>query len=52
MTTWEIIDDESVIYSGFSEEETTSLFRNLAEGTDSYEWTGDLKLTEVHDLTR
>lgn len=44
---WEIIDDKGVIYSGYTEEETLEIFMN----TD-FDWEGDLKLVEVHAITR
>lgn len=42
-TKWEVIDDNGVIYSGFSEEETIALFEEA-----DFDWDGDLKLIEVH----
>ena len=44
---WEIIDDKGVIYSGYTEEETLEFFIN-----PDFEWEGDLKLVEVHGITR
>ena len=42
-TTWEIIDDNGVIYSGYTEEETRQMFEDA-----DFDWCGDLKLIEVH----
>lgn len=43
-TEWEIIDDNGVIFSGYSEEETRALFEEI-----DIDWDGDLKLIEVHE---
>lgn len=44
-TEWEIIDDNGVIFSGYTEEETRALFEEF----DGDDWDGDLKLIEVHE---
>ena len=44
--TWEIIDDEGVIYSG-SQEEMEEIF---SDWPDDIETAGDTKLVEVHGV--
>lgn len=56
---WEIIDDNGTIHSGSEEEmrhafavmESTELYPDEQEEW-SYEWSGDLRLIEVHATTR
>lgn len=44
---WEIIDDNGVIYSGYTEEETRQIFEEV-----NFDWDGDLKFIEVHAVRR
>ncbi len=49
---WEVIDDKGIIYSG-TEEEMESMFENIIEDNpEDLEWTGDLRLIEVHNCFR
>lgn len=57
---WEIIDDNGTIHSG-SEEEMTHAFAVMSSpelySTDDinkweYEWSGDLRLIEVHAIAK
>jgi hypothetical protein len=46
---WEIIDDKGTVYSG-DEDEMKSLFEEIIMGKVKEEWTGDLRLIQVHDI--
>ena len=49
---WEITDDHGVVYSG-SEHHIRYIWAKLHERDDEFEnveWTGDLKLVEVHEV--
>ena len=48
---WEIIDDEGVVYSG-TQEEMERVFNRIVNGQIECDWTGDLKLIEIHNITR
>ncbi len=49
---FEIIDDNGVIYSGYTEDETRDIFQSIIEGDEEWiledELHGDVKLIEVH----
>ena len=49
---FEIIDDNGVIYSGFTKEQTFGIFGAIVKGDKKFmpenRWKGDLKLIEVH----
>ena len=47
---WEIVDNNGTIYSG-SEEEMKDQWQDMVE-TNNYDWEGDLKLIEVHQVVR
>jgi len=49
MNQWEIVDDKGVLHSG-PEDEMISKWEELTEGETEEEWTGDLKLVEVHGI--
>lgn len=49
---WEIIDNKGVIYSG-TENEMTDLFHDIMHGGPAAplkQWTGDLKLIQIHAI--
>jgi|GEM_PF-1625951 len=49
---WEIIDDNGTIYSG-TQNEMEDLFSDIVNGGRAaplVNWTGDLKLVEIHDV--
>jgi hypothetical protein len=46
---WEITDSNGTIYSG-SEDEMISLFQQIKNGEIEEDWTGDLRLVQVHDI--
>jgi len=48
---WEIIDDEGVIYSG-NEEEVRAYWDKMNSEENEDEWSGDLKLIEIHERTK
>ena len=53
---FEIIDDNGVIYSGHTEEETYIIFQGMVGGDEQWVpengWQGDLKLIQVHFVYR
>ena len=54
-TTWEIIDDNGVIYAGYPEPITRMIYQKIVDREGEYkiiEWDGDLKLIEVHAIYR
>lgn len=52
---WEIIDDQGTIYSG-TEDEMRNIFEEIMESGlfdgEKIKWHGDLKLIEIHSITR
>lgn len=50
---WRIIDANSAIFSG-SENEMKDMFFTIVYGgnPDNIEWTGDIELIQVHDISR
>jgi hypothetical protein len=46
---WEITDNNGTIYSG-NEDEMITLFQQIKNGETEEEWTGDLRLVQVHDI--
>jgi len=51
MNQWEIIDARCRIDSG-TEEEMRSQFNRYMSDEDSLDWDGDLKLIQIHEITR
>jgi len=48
---WAIIDDNGTVYDG-NEHDMTALFQAILYGEEALEWDGDLKLIEIHNITR
>lgn len=46
---WEITDNNGTIYSG-NEDEITTLFQQIKDGEIEEEWTGDLRLIQIHSI--
>ena len=46
---WEITDNKGTIYSG-SEDEMTDLFLQIKNSEVGEEWTGDLRLIQIHNI--
>lgn len=49
MSQWEIIDDKGVIHSG-TQDDMLSEWEKLTMSETEEEWTGDIKLVEVHGV--
>lgn len=49
--TWQIVDDEGLVYSG-QEEEIRQVWLAITTGEKDFgiEWTGDLRLIEIHGV--
>lgn len=48
---WEIIDENGCVYSG-NETDMRFTFENIVDNKADLEWTGDIKLVEVHGIHR